>query len=153
MSAPGIFRPPAPHNEPVKGYEPGSPDRAQLQARLREMEGERIEIPLVIGGKDVSTGQTFEAVMPHDRDHVLADVHKGSAQHVEQAIAAARPVEVGGEPLGERMRAVRRTVTWARVVVLDEPPGGVEPQLPHAPAWRVVADARHGHVPNLQSVP
>jgi 1-pyrroline-5-carboxylate dehydrogenase len=90
VSAPGIFRPPAPYNEPVKGYEPGSPERAALQARLHEMQGERIEIPLVIGGKDVTTGETFEAVMPHDRDHVLADVHKGSAQHVEQAIAAAR---------------------------------------------------------------
>jgi 1-pyrroline-5-carboxylate dehydrogenase len=90
VSAPGIFRPPAPYNEPVKGYEPGSPERAALQARLREMQGERIEIPLVIGGKDVKTGETFEAVMPHDRDHVLADVHKGGAQHVEQAIAAAR---------------------------------------------------------------
>jgi 1-pyrroline-5-carboxylate dehydrogenase len=90
VSAPGIFRPPAPYNEPVKGYEPGSPERAALQGRLREMQGEQIEIPLVIGGKDVTTGETFEAVMPHDRDHVLADVHKGSAQHVEQAIAAAR---------------------------------------------------------------
>jgi 1-pyrroline-5-carboxylate dehydrogenase len=90
VSAPGIFRPPAPYNEPVKGYEPGSPERAALQARLGEMKGERIEIPLVVGGKDVTTGETFESVMPHDRDHVLADVHKGSAQHVEQAIAAAR---------------------------------------------------------------
>jgi 1-pyrroline-5-carboxylate dehydrogenase len=90
VSAPGIFRPPAPYNEPVKGYEPGSPERAELQARLREMQGERIEIPLVIGGEDVTTGETFEAVMPHDREHVLADVHKGGAEHVEQAIAAAR---------------------------------------------------------------
>jgi 1-pyrroline-5-carboxylate dehydrogenase len=90
VSAPGIFRPPAPYNEPVKGYEPGSSERTELQARLREMQGERIEIPLVIGGKDVTTGETFEAVMPHDRDHVLADVQKGGAEHVEQAIAAAR---------------------------------------------------------------
>ena len=90
MSAPGIFRPPAPFNEPVKGYEPGSPERVQLQARLREMQGERVEIPLVIGGEDVKTGETFEAVMPHDRDHVLADVHKGGPGQVERAIAAAR---------------------------------------------------------------
>jgi len=90
VSAPGIFRPPAPFNEPVKGYEPGSPERVQLQARLREMQGERVEIPLVIGGEDVKTGETFEAVMPHDRDHVLADVHKGGPGQVERAIAAAR---------------------------------------------------------------
>jgi 1-pyrroline-5-carboxylate dehydrogenase len=54
------------------------------------MSGERIAIPLVIGGERVETGTTFEAVMPHDRDHVLADVAKGDASHVEQAIAAAR---------------------------------------------------------------
>ena len=54
------------------------------------MEGERIRIPLVIGGQDVFTDESFEAVMPHRRTHVLADVSKGGAEHVEQAIAAAR---------------------------------------------------------------
>ena len=54
------------------------------------MEGERIEIPLVIGGEDVSTGETFEAVMPHRKSHVLADVAKGGPEHVQQAIDAAR---------------------------------------------------------------
>jgi 1-pyrroline-5-carboxylate dehydrogenase len=90
VSAPGIFTPPTPVNEPVKGYEPGSPERAELQARLREMAGERIRIPLVIGGKDVWTDDTFEAVMPHRKEHVLADVAKGGAGHVQQAITAAR---------------------------------------------------------------
>jgi 1-pyrroline-5-carboxylate dehydrogenase len=90
VSAPGIFTPPTPVNEPVKGYEPGSPERAELQARLREMAGDRIRIPLVIGGKDVWTEDTFEAVMPHRKEHVLADVAKGGANHVQQAIAAAR---------------------------------------------------------------
>ncbi len=90
VSAPGIFRPPPALNEPVKGYAPGSPERAELQARLAEMAAERVQIPLVIGGERVETGQTFEVVMPHDRDHVLADVAKGDAAHVEQAIAAAR---------------------------------------------------------------
>ena len=89
MSAPGIFRPPAPANEPVRSYEPGSPERAELRARLREMESERIRIPLVIGGKDVSTDETFEAVMPHRKSHVLADVSKGGPEHVQQAIDAA----------------------------------------------------------------
>jgi len=90
MSAPGIFTPPAPVNEPVRGYEPGSPERAELEARLRGMEGERIQVPLVIGGEDVSTGETFEAVMPHRKSHVLADVAKGGPEHVQQAIDAAR---------------------------------------------------------------
>ncbi len=54
------------------------------------MRRERIEIPLVVGGREIRTGETFEATMPHDRAHVLADVHRGGADHVETAIAAAR---------------------------------------------------------------
>jgi 1-pyrroline-5-carboxylate dehydrogenase len=53
------------------------------------MAAERPRIPLIIGGEDVFTEESFETVMPHDRDHVLADVSKGGAEHVEQAIAAA----------------------------------------------------------------
>jgi 1-pyrroline-5-carboxylate dehydrogenase len=89
MGAPGIFRPPQAINEPVKGYLPGSPEREELKARLDAMASERIHIPLVIGGERVESGTTFEAVMPHDREHVLADVEKGTAEHVGRAIAAA----------------------------------------------------------------
>ncbi len=53
------------------------------------MRAERLDIPSVIGGEEVRTGDTLEAVMPHDKDHVLADVHKGGKQEVEQAIKAA----------------------------------------------------------------
>src|SRR5579885_1566180 len=89
MSTHAIFRPPAPANEPIHDYAPGSPERERLQRRLDQMRGERIEIPLVIGGKDVTTGDLKQAVMPHRKDHVLADVHQGSADHVQQAIDAA----------------------------------------------------------------
>jgi 1-pyrroline-5-carboxylate dehydrogenase len=89
VSAHGIFKPPAPTNEPVKGYAPGSSERAALQQRLAEMQAEQIEIPLVIGGEEVRTGDTFEAVEPHKRSHVLATVHQGGAAEVERAIAAA----------------------------------------------------------------
>jgi 1-pyrroline-5-carboxylate dehydrogenase len=89
VSAHGIFRVPEPHNEPVLGYEPGSPERDELRSRLDELASQRLEIPLVIGGEDVQTGDTFEAVMPHKRSHVLADVHKGGAAEVDRAIAAA----------------------------------------------------------------
>jgi 1-pyrroline-5-carboxylate dehydrogenase len=85
----GVFRPPDPVNEPVRAYAPGSPERAELQARLTAMAGERPRIPLIIGGEDVYTDDAFETVMPHDREHVLADVSKGGPEHVEQAIAAA----------------------------------------------------------------
>ena len=89
MSVPGIFRPPPPVNEPVRDYLAGSPERASLQVRLAKMAGERIEIPLVIGGEDVKTGKTAEAVMPHAKAHVLADVHQGGPKEVEQAIDAS----------------------------------------------------------------
>jgi 1-pyrroline-5-carboxylate dehydrogenase len=90
MSRPAISTPPHPRNEPVKDYAPGSPEREELQRRLRELERERIEIPLVIGGSDVTTGETFESVMPHRKNHVLADIHSGGPKEVEQAIKAAR---------------------------------------------------------------
>ena len=89
MSAPGIFRIPTPVNEPVRDYAPGSPERASLQLRLEQMKGERIEIPLVIGGKDVTTGNLKQAVMPHDKEHVLADVHQAGPKEVEDAIKAS----------------------------------------------------------------
>ena len=89
MSAHGFFTPPLHDNEPVKSYAPGTPERADLQARLLSMQGERISIPMIIGGKDVHTDETFEAVMPHRKSHVLADVAKGGPEHVENAIAAA----------------------------------------------------------------
>jgi 1-pyrroline-5-carboxylate dehydrogenase len=89
VSVHGIFRVPEPYNEPVLGYEPGSPERDELRRRLDELSRERVDIPLVIGGEDVQTGDTFEALMPHQRSHVLADVHKGGTAEVDRAIAAA----------------------------------------------------------------
>ncbi|HET7572323.1 MAG TPA: L-glutamate gamma-semialdehyde dehydrogenase [Gaiellaceae bacterium] len=89
MSTHGIFRVPEPVNEPVKGYAPGSPERDELRARLEHLQSQQLDIPLVIGGEEVRTGDTFEAVMPHRRSQVLATVHKGGAPEVERAIAAA----------------------------------------------------------------
>jgi 1-pyrroline-5-carboxylate dehydrogenase len=86
----GIRRVPAPVNEPIKGYAPGSPEKKALKERLKQMAKERVEIPLIIGGKEVRTGETAQSVMPHDHRHVLADWHKASARHVQQAIDAAR---------------------------------------------------------------
>ncbi len=89
MSTHASFRPPPVHNEPVLGFERGSAERARLQARIEQMRGEQPELPLVIGGKDVTTGNLRPAVMPHDKEHVLANVHQGGAEHVQQAIDAA----------------------------------------------------------------
>jgi len=85
----GHRRVPAPVNEPIRSYAPGSPERASLKARLTSMAAEKIDMPLIIGGKEVGTGNTAKAVMPHDHQHVLGEYHKASEQHVVQAIEAA----------------------------------------------------------------
>src|SRR5690242_11646454 len=89
MSRPGIFRPPPPRNEPVLEYAPGSREREELRTRLEQMQGKRIDIPVVIAGEEIRTGNTFEAVMPHDKDHVLGDGHMAGPAEVERAIEAA----------------------------------------------------------------
>ena len=80
---------PLPRNEPVLGYAPGSPERAQLKTALKVMASEEIEIPLIIGGREVRTGDTDVQVMPHDHGHVLARYHKAGEGEVRQAVAAA----------------------------------------------------------------
>jgi 1-pyrroline-5-carboxylate dehydrogenase len=89
MSSTGIFKPPPVVNEPVKDYAPGSPERAELEKRLVEMRSQRLDIPCIIGGEEIRTGEIFDALEPHDKSHVLAEVHKGGPEEVEKAITAA----------------------------------------------------------------
>jgi 1-pyrroline-5-carboxylate dehydrogenase len=103
----GIFTLPAPVNEPVRDYAPGSPERASLKVRLAELNGQRIEIPMIIGGKEVRTGTTAQSVKPHDHEHVLAEYHVGGAAEVEQAIAAA----------GKARKEWAETPWWERAAV------------------------------------
>ena len=85
----GNIQIPIPVNEPVRSYAPGTPERRALKARLAELGAERLEIPLIIGGKEVRTGKTCDAVMPHDHGHVLGTWHKAGKDEVAAAIAAA----------------------------------------------------------------
>src|SRR5947208_1917377 len=85
----GHRRVPAPVNEPIRSYAPGSPERASVKARLKAMAAEKIVMPLIIGGKEVKTGVCSQSVMPHDHRHVLGEYHKAAEQHVVQAIDAA----------------------------------------------------------------
>jgi 1-pyrroline-5-carboxylate dehydrogenase len=86
----GTRRVPPPVNEPVKSYAPGSPEKLALKARLASMAKERVEIPIIIGGKEIHSGDLAQSVMPHDHQHVLADFHKATPEHVRQAIAASK---------------------------------------------------------------
>jgi len=79
-----------PVNEPIRAYAPGSPERSSLKATLDAQAGEQIDIPIVIGGRKICTGDTAQAVMPHDHAHVLGTWHKATPELVAQAIDAAR---------------------------------------------------------------
>lgn len=85
-----IFVPPVPENEPVKGYLPGSPEKIELKAKLKELRSQTIEIPLIIGGKEVKTGDMGDCRIPHDHKHLLGTYHKGGAKEVNAAAAAAK---------------------------------------------------------------
>lgn len=77
-------------NEPVKSYAPGSTERASLRRELDVRMSERIELPMMIGGRDITTGVLETAVCPHDHQHVLADAHLASHREVALAIDAAK---------------------------------------------------------------
>jgi len=85
----GFFRIREPKNEPVLSYAPGSPERAELKARLQEMLDNPIEVPMIIGGRDVHSGDLVEMRCPHARDQLLGSYHRASTEHAHRAIDAA----------------------------------------------------------------
>lgn len=85
----GRRRVPRPENDPNLSYAPGTPARAELKARLAQMAGETVDIPIIIGGKEIRTSTTERVVMPHKHGHVLANFHKATDEHVRQAADAA----------------------------------------------------------------
>jgi len=84
-----IFKYDFPKNEPILGYLPGSPERLALEAEIKKLSSEVMDIPLIIGGKEVRTGKTGKVVMPHDHQHVLANYHIAGEEEVKMAIEAA----------------------------------------------------------------
>ena len=84
-----LFRFRRPENERSMSYAPGCPERALLREAIKQIESETAEIPLVIGGEEVYTGDTGRVVMPHDHAHTLAVYHKAGAKEMERAIRAA----------------------------------------------------------------
>jgi len=84
-----LARVPPPFNEPVFAYRPQSPERGELKEALRQMSNQRVEIPLVVGGKLIRSGKTGEIRMPHLHSHLLGSYHEADPGHVEKAIQAA----------------------------------------------------------------
>ena len=110
----GTFRVPTPVNEPVKGYAPGSAERASLEAEVAAQRATRVEAPNVIGGIDVTTGDTFVQRAPHDHGLELAEVHAAGAPEVERAIEAA----VAAQPEWAAMPFADRAAIFLRAAHL-----------------------------------
>jgi 1-pyrroline-5-carboxylate dehydrogenase len=83
------FDMPLPTNEPVKGYAPGSPEKAELKTKLEALRNQHIEIPLIIGGEEIKTNNTGKCVLPHNHGHVVGIYHKAGENEVQMAIKAA----------------------------------------------------------------
>src|SRR3954452_21653748 len=85
----GIFKVPTPMNEPIKNYAPGSAERRELQAMLKELRSKELDIPMYIGGKEVKSGNKVRLAPPHDHKHTLGHFHKSDKKHITLAINAA----------------------------------------------------------------
>ncbi|MDO5443453.1 MAG: aldehyde dehydrogenase family protein, partial [Bacteroidia bacterium] len=80
---------PCPANEPVKTYLEGSPERIALDAELERQYNTVVEIPVIIGGKEIFTGNVKEVVCPHEHGHILARCHQAGEKEIKMAIDAA----------------------------------------------------------------
>ncbi len=97
---------PVPRNEPVRGYAPGSAERASLQARLDAMRGDRLDLTMTIGGvRSMAGGPTIEVVEPHRRHHVLGVAGNATRADAAAAVAAAKEAAPGWRALPYSERA------------------------------------------------
>jgi len=101
----GFFRVPEPKNEPVKSYAPGCTERAELKKAIEDARASVIDIPMIIGGKEVRTEKQIPVYPPHERNHLLGHYHRGDASHVQMAIKAAMDAKPRWEALPWEQRA------------------------------------------------
>jgi 1-pyrroline-5-carboxylate dehydrogenase len=101
----GFFNVPAPINEPVKSYSPGSAERKELQQALKDARAKQIDVPMYIGDEEVRTGKMRKMSPPHDHQHILGQFHEGDSSHVEQAINAALGAKYDWENMAWEQRA------------------------------------------------
>ncbi|SVB87551.1 uncharacterized protein METZ01_LOCUS240405, partial [marine metagenome] len=97
-------------NEKVKNYEPGSEDRSNLNAKLTEMENKLYDIPVIIGGEEIYTGNKGQCRMPHRHQHILAEYHKAGTDEIYNAIDTAIDAwySWSNTPIRERAAIFRR---------------------------------------------
>jgi 1-pyrroline-5-carboxylate dehydrogenase len=85
-----IIKIPTPFNEPVYSYAPGSREKKDLKAHLEKMLNEKIEIPLIIGGKEILSGNMADCRCPHDHNHLLAQYHTAGPSELDKAVKEAQ---------------------------------------------------------------
>jgi 1-pyrroline-5-carboxylate dehydrogenase len=96
---------PTPFNEPVFSFAPGSPEKRALKKQLEKMLGEEIEIPLIIGGKEVKTGDFADCRCPHDHKHLLGRYHKAGPKELDMAVKEAKKAWKGWSEMSWTSRA------------------------------------------------
>ncbi|WP_437921329.1 L-glutamate gamma-semialdehyde dehydrogenase [Sphingobacterium sp. LRF_L2] len=101
----GFFNVPAPSNEPVYSYAPGTKEKTLLEAAIQEARAQEVDIPMYIGGKEIRTDITTKLTPPHDHQHVLGYFHQGTKEHVQSAIDAALAAKSDWENLQWEQRA------------------------------------------------
>lgn len=101
----GLFHIRKPANEPVLNYLPGSAERRELKAKLKEMQETSIEIPCIIAGKEVTTGDLVEITAPHNHKQVLGRYHRAGAKEAEMAINAANAAKIAWSEMQWSSRA------------------------------------------------
>jgi len=79
---------PVPDNDPIRSYAPGTPERTAVKEKIKELKSQVLDIPLIIGGKEIRTGNTAQCVIPHDHKHVLANYHLAGEKEVQMSISA-----------------------------------------------------------------
>jgi len=99
------YQVPSPINEPIRGYEPGSAHRESLKKRLNTMASERVEIPMVVGGKEVRTGNRRTVSMPHAHREILADFHLAGEEQLSAAVQSALQAKPAWEAMAWQDRA------------------------------------------------
>ncbi|MCE5249544.1 L-glutamate gamma-semialdehyde dehydrogenase [bacterium] len=90
----GIFHIRKPENEPVLSYAPGTKERKELKTKLNEMLDNPMEIPCIIGGREVTTGDMVDMKAPHDLKQVLGRYHRAGTREAEMAITAANEAKI-----------------------------------------------------------
>ncbi|NLX80700.1 MAG: L-glutamate gamma-semialdehyde dehydrogenase [Proteiniphilum sp.] len=101
----GIYRLPKIANEPVLSYAPGTQERKALQLKLAELNKGGLDLPMIIGGKEVRTNNLIDIRPPHNHKNVLGHYHQGDKSHVEMAIDAALSAKPAWEAMNWESRA------------------------------------------------